>query len=372
MVKLTDTMVDLADCHTTLYYLGAKAPDGAPLPLHAEGVYRDLYKSISPPASKRCADLRPDHSSAVLDKLSPAYRDNKYWHRYMATRNYGSYAAAAWRNLVPFAATLKARVEFAPDPAFAFKVSPVPRVLVYPFGWTTWLSLRLVGEYGLPDLAAFMERLFDDHAKPFRVVAPGQAPAPLSLRGFFDLVAQGVRGDAFGGDDTDTDSQDFVTVVTVLAKHGGSLSLGALDDEAQKLLRRIVSPDGPPPSSPFDEHVYRVVPESEVEYVVAEKYGRFIWLNELLRSEDRNRQKLHCHHNNTLTSLVQALHLRELIDEGVKRKPLPETLKAVLESAKDRLTEPRYRNASLVLFLGDESVKESVDKIEKLLKSDKP
>jgi hypothetical protein len=338
-------------------------------------VYRDLYKSISPPASKRCADLRPDQTATILDKLSPAFRDNKYWHRYMATRNYRSYAGAAWGNMVPVAATLKARVEFVPVGVLPFKVSPVPRVLIYPFGWTTWLSLRLQGEYGLPDLAAFMQHLFDDHAKPFQIVPPppGQPPVTLSLRGLFDFVAQGVRSDAFGGDETDTDSQDMVTVVTVLAKHDGSLSLGALDDAEQKLLRRIVSPEGPPPSSPFAEHVYRVAPGSEVEYVIAEKYGRFVWLNELLRSVDRNRQKLRCHHNNTVLSLVQALHLRELIDEGVKgKKPLPETLKAMLEGAKDRLSDPPYRNASLVLFLEDESVKEAIEKVEKLLKPDRP
>jgi hypothetical protein len=150
---------------------------------------------------------------------------------------------------VPIEVTLKLRIEVVLDTRFNFAVKPIPRVLLYPFGWSTWISLLLVGEHTLAELAEFLPYIFSE--KVFKTsndsVTPATGHPVLSLRHLFDRVANGMRTDAFGGKETkDFDSQDTVVVTTVLAKHGGSLSLGALSTAEKIYLQRIVKPEGPP------------------------------------------------------------------------------------------------------------------------------
>lgn len=370
MTQLTETIIDIADCHTTLYYLsGAQPPAVAPLPFGTRDEYIALHQNLASPIPIGYADVRPGHTGVVLDKLWPAYEDEQYWHRYLGATPFNSYPKSAWKDMLPIKARLTTRVEFVNDGEFSFTVRPIPRVILYPFGWSACVSLRLTGEHTLDELSAFMQHLFAK--KVFRRVPPHAAPekppaAARSLREFFGDVAEGVRVDAFGADETNDGAlyDDVVSVVTVLAKHGGnSPSPGALNEGDENTLRRIAKPVGALSKDPFAEHHY-VRSDDELGYVVAEGHGRFIWMDSLLRPTAHNRQHLRCHHNNTFLALVQSLHLYRLLHAASKEEPVSPALSAVLKRAAERLkSREHFLNIGLVFFLKLPVVQEAIERV---------
>lgn len=379
MIKLTETIIDIADCHTTLYYLGMKLPQVAPLPLGTAQDYQGLYEKVAAPNRVTYNDVSGTPGS-MLVKLSPCYRKNHYWSWYLGSRQHDLYHEIAWNNIIPVEVSLATRIEFITDARFNFKVSPVPRVLLYPFGWSAWLSLRLTDAHTVEELSLFLQHVFT--AKAFRIAtnsAPSNQPPPAySLLDLFDLIAQGVRSDSFGGNKTkDFDSQEMIAVTTVLAKHGGSLSLGALSDAMQQQILRIVKPDGPVPKGKFLDHVFRRSDDELDEYVVMDSYKRFIWLEHLLVSQNRNYEHLRCYHNNTFHSLVQARQLLELLVMAGKQSSLSDPLRELVEVAASNLDisggnwPTNYRNASLKQLLQDPAINNAIKKLQKFNKSKK-
>jgi hypothetical protein len=257
-------------------------------------------------------------------------------------------------------------VEFTPQTKFNFRVSPVPRVLLYPFGWSNWLSLRLKGEFGLEDLANFNASLFAD--KSLQLAGSAGQASMSSVREIFAKMSEGVRVDAFGA----TQTEDFapevpVVVTTVLEKYGGKLALNGLDSKGVQALLRVVKPEGPPPAGKLMNHVHRLEPTDQEKYVVMNNYGRFVWLEDRLAPEDRNYQHLRCYHNNTFNSLLHARHLYQLLTQAVKLKTLSTSLTELADKANAYLISPSdyYENASLRSFLLAPSVADVRKKMEK-------
>jgi hypothetical protein len=355
MTILTETLIELADRHTTLYHFN-EPPNPAPLAFRNSDEYCELHRMVAAPNRTEYSDVHGGTPGAVLGKLSPAYRNHKYWSRHVSSKNYDSYPDLAWQNLLPLQAAVTMRIEFALAAEFPFIVRPVPRVLLYPFGWSTWISLRLTGPHEIPDLTEFLRRILTEKA-----FTTGADQAPVSLSQLFNQAARGVRADAFGGNKTkDLESSDTFIVTTVMAKHGGSPALGAFGPAEEKEMLRLVCPVGPLPGRPFKEHVFRFPPANDIEYVVFDDLTRFNWMEHLLIPKERNHHLLHCYHNNSFLSLIQADHFLALLGVAGKQKSLSEALSDLTQTARDYLTSPSFSNASLRAFLERPAAKKSL------------
>ncbi|HEX9961528.1 MAG TPA: hypothetical protein VGB00_11380 [Pyrinomonadaceae bacterium] len=369
MTTLTETIIDLADSHTTLYYLGANsAEQPAPLMLGNAQDYRSLYKTVAAFAPVNYNSVARDTSATILSKFSPAYRKNKYWARYLWGAPPATYHEWAWEYFIPIEISLIPRVEFILDSRFEFKVSPVPRILLYPFGWVAWLSLLLTGPHTLADLSAFMSHIFTE--KAFHIIpnlgSSSESSERYSLKDVFDYIAQGTRIDAFGANKTrDFNSQDTIAVVTVLRKYGGALSLKALSHATENDLLKIVNPSGPATSGQFSDYIFQRDTREICEYIVMNDCKRFMWIESLLQPMIRRYEHLRCYHNNTFHSLVQARKLSDLLIISDKQKTLSGSLSELVENAVNILENPNYMNASLKDFLRTPKVINSINSIKK-------
>lgn len=359
MPTLTETMIDIADRHTTLYYLGEKPPAG-PLPFQTKDAYCALHATLGQGADYTA--VATGRNAALLARMKPAYSDNKYWQSYVGLAP-AAFPGAAWESLLPIDISLKRRVSCVSDPRFKFRVSPVPRVRLYPFGWSTWLSLRVSGEHNVSDLAALLEWLFTDKALQYE----GEATT-FAVGKFLTDIADGVRQDSFGGNATkDNFTQNTGVVTTVMSKYGGAHSLGALSPDEERELRRIARPYGPPPGGPFDQHVVKLPPDSNstLEYLVHDTFGRFLWVEHLLQQDARAHVQLRCYHNNNFASLVHAWHLHALLDAVVYQKHPAGPAFDLAQSAANLLVTPGYKCAGLVQYLAEPAVVASLKAFEK-------
>ena len=361
VTTITETFVELADRHTTLYHF-KEPPNPATLAFNDPDKYSDLHRTLATRKTVPYSEFNGGKPGVILDKLSPAYQNHKYWSRYLSSKDYESYPDRAWQNLLPIRASLATKVSFALKSKLPFSVRPLPRVLLYPFGWSACLSLRLTGAFRVSELASFLQRVVAE--KAFTILDGGPL---LSLSELFNQIARGVRADAFGKTKTgDKESSEAFVVTTVMAKHGVSPAIGALDFEEQTQMLRLVRPASTLSGRPFEEHVFQWPKAKGLKYVLFDDVGRFNWLEHLLFPEGRNRQLLHCYHNNSFLTLLQADHFVALLDAAGKEKLLSEKLFDVTQTAKSYLESPTFRNASLRAFLGRSDVKESITRAAKL------
>lgn len=365
MTTLTETRIDVADQHTTLYYLGAT--NQKPLPFGSEEAYCGLHAQLQNTAIEYAALTGSDGS--MLSQLGVGYHDNNYWNWVIGHGDSSTYASYAWKRILPIEARLRIRVTFVGKDNWHFKVAPVPRALIYPFGWSTWVSLLVTGPHTVEDLADLVQFLFKE-----RCLLPEGESSPLSLLFFFNRVAEGIRSDAFGGKQTrEFSNPEVVAVSTVLAKYGGSYSLGALSSTQQGILLRLVRPQGPLPLNPFRDYVRELSPSNGLEYVLRSDRKRFIWVDHLLSPEDNNHMDLECYHNNTFHSLIRAGHLQGLLDAAATAQPpRAPSLDELAGIALGSLKVLNYRNASLRDFVENDSVKQSIAAADKLLQPSKP
>jgi len=354
MTSLTDTIVELADRHTTLYHF-SEPPNPAILPLNDPEKYCELHATLAAEKRVPYSKLNGGKPGTILDELSPAYQNHNYWKWYLGSKDYESYPDRAWQNLLPIRARLSASVSFELNADLPFAVRPIPRILLYPFGWSTCVSLRLLGVYRISELSSFLQRVMAE--KAFGI---GDGP-PLSLSQFFVEIARGVRADAFGKNKTrDQESSEPFVVTTVMAKHGGSPAVGPLSFEDQTHMLRLVRPAGPLSGQPFEKHVFQWPNAKGLKYVLFDDAGRFNWLEHRLVPEGRNRQALHCYHNNSFQTLVQADHFLALLNVAGKQKVLTDKLFDVVQTARTYLKTPTFKNASLRAFLSRADVQEAL------------
>jgi len=359
---LTQSIIDVADCHTTPYYFDEQAPTPSPLPFLNQDNYQGLYQKVSVPKGLAYSDARNGTAGVVLNRLKPAYYANKYWRQYLRTREIALFPQRSWSRMLPLKCSLlpPTAIDFIPSPKFQLRVSPHPRVLLYPFGWSTWVSLLLNGEHTLADLAAFVSHICT--AQIFRI---NSAAKDFTLRSFFDHVAGGVRNDAFGGGQTnDQDFQHISIVTTVLAKRRATYSLDGVSATDQNLILQIVKPEGPSAKGTLKDYALRRKSGQPTEYVVTNDYNSFIWMESLLDPVDRKHEHLRCYHNNTFHSMIQARHQYELLlgASDFHSSPGKDLIKIAIEELKaparadNRISSDNYCNLNLVKFLESPAV----------------
>src|ERR1039458_5947191 len=139
-MTLTETRIEIADRHTTVYYLSGKDPNIMPLPLRPR-TYAEFCRRLEG-RSVAYATVTGGREGQVINKMCAAYSREKYWRRYL---DQPPNAFLVWDEGLPFVATIKPRIKLVTPSSVEASVSPIPRVLIYPFGWSTWISIRVNG-----------------------------------------------------------------------------------------------------------------------------------------------------------------------------------------------------------------------------------
>jgi len=384
---LRESIIDVADQHTTLDHIGKKGaaaargrstgrPRGkvagaAPLPLETATQYRGLFVQM---AGKTVAysDVRGS-AGKVLERLGPAYEDNKFWHRIVPRTGLDQFPSSAWWRMLPIEARLTQKVSFVGDPSWTQKFSPVPRVLLFPFGWSAWLSLKVSGAHSIRDLGDVVRHLFTG-----RCLQPDGTANPVSLDQYMSQVGDGVRSDAFGAGAKDVSNPELFAATTALSKSGPSPALGALTDDDQTLLVRLVRPDDRPSARTFSEFVMNLVPADGLNYVLRADRKYCLWCERKLGGDKRSGIQVRCYHNNTFSSLVRVGHLQTLLNQASTRPrnaSLDELVAAALDESSrllhpgtDEMSTPYYKNAALKEFSGIADLQKSVTTAQQRMK----
>lgn len=355
MAKLTESVIEIADNHVSLFYLKTGASD-VPLPFSSSSSYTAFHQKLANGAVD-FAQVRPGYQPMLLKRLSPGYGNFLFWHRSLLTPQSELYPDRAWDDVLPIHATLIPKIEVVKDNAFSFRVLPIPRVVLYPGGWATWISLRVLDAHTLDDLAKLIEKLVTTAA--FRFIGENQS---LTLSAVMNRFADGIRADAYGGAKDTKDisySLEPTLVTTVLAKSGASPSAAAVgQDEAA--LRRLVDPKEGLAGKNIGPHIHRYDPANPFKFMVFHDYARFIWLEDRLEPVERQRQLLHCYHQNTFRLLIHARHLNDLLKLATRQKVRTVPLLEMVKSGINLLNEPAFKNASLVSLLKDPDVAKTV------------
>jgi hypothetical protein len=116
----------------------------------------------------------------------------------------------------------------------------------------------------------------------------------------------------------------------------------------------MIRPEGAGSSQLFTDLAFQLPSKDELNYLIIDQLGRFIWLEELLSPGpgDRNHKFLDCYHHNSFRSLVQAWHFLGLLTLSAAlgtKQPAP--LKELAKAACTSLEQPHFANASLKGFL---------------------
>jgi hypothetical protein len=355
------TRIEIADFHTTLSYFNKTPPDASALPLGTPSSYVELYKQVvNELEGLEYLEASGGKAGRVFLQLKPFFSADKFWRRYLETGQVYMYPDIVWEYQVPLKVGLSPRVEYIPDPHFAFKVSPILTVVLFPFGWSTWLSLLITGDHDLISLSSFIQNIFQG-----AVFKLSENPTAHGLERLFEFIAEGTRSDAFAGPATkERSGLDFYITVTVLAKQRGSLSSGGLSVDEQRALQRIVRPTGLQGSSAFQKQIHELNTESGeplLNFMCADDFGRFTWYYQRLIGEKRDLRHLECYHNNIFRSFLLAFHQVRLLELALRqRKPLKPELRSLIGNAIYMLKDPAYRNKSLKLLLEREDVQETL------------
>ena len=167
------------------------------------------------------------------------------------------------------------------------------------------------------------------------------------LQDVFDHVGKGVREDGY--DALVFSSQDVLSVATVLGKHGGSPSLGALSGDESKALKQIIRSGGAAPVPNLAINLRGG--DKLLDFVLHDGFSWFLWAEQRLQPSKRNAQTLRCYHNNTVRSLLQAWLLQEFLAEATRIDPWGAVLTDLVKRAMRLLAIPTYKNLSTIAFL---------------------
>jgi hypothetical protein len=364
-VTLTKSVFDVADCNIAQRYFNGDTDD--PLPFSGAAKYNALYSTLV--AQKTMyADLR-QHDGAILKELRSAYSPNKFWQRYLrfGVRNYDErrYAKTAWEELVPVAAVLKRRIEVVLPAGLNVQVRPQPRVLLYPFGWSTWISFQIDGKHSLEELATLTTHLLEGAA--YRL--EGEAGV-VTLQDVFGIVGKGVSEDAFDGNTFN--APEILSVVTVLGKHGGGPSLGAPKEEEVRVLKRLIRMDSDEPLKKLILKKRGAGESEDTNFILYDDFSWFLWAEHRLKPFERNAQSLRCYHNNIVRSLVQVWLLHRFFAEAARIEPWSATVTDLVKRALRLLKDRNYKNLSMVAFLDLNDFPEARTEVQKRVDPQKP
>lgn len=414
MVTLNRTIIDIADHNSTLFHFNqGKGRQGEQCLLAPAEEYQSLYRSI---AANRAAErpcfgaddswrLRPIYwnASAASQGSDTGARESEaegagprtateprptsswttsYWCRHFGNGAIETFPDRAWERIVPIEARppVRRRLTVSHPKGVQVQVRPILRVLLYPFGWSTWISLLVLGDHTLENLARLVDQCLKGANYYF-----DRTPSKLTLAELRQEIGNDVRRHFFGDDPHFESPIDVRTVATVLEKFGGAPALRALGENDERSLRRLVSA-GQGASSKNLEFLVQPLRRKDpattgnIDYALLENGNVFLWADHRLkRGSPWNRKHLREYHNNTFFSLVHAWQLCHFLQRaanaprGVKKKkdgPLVQLVKVAIEQLDQPGSSKRYyRNRCLLSFLEGAEVRSAVEKAKENFQS---
>ncbi len=302
-----------------------------PLPMWNEQQYAELLKKLSdkrkspktmktvkPANGKRAeestagTDQTPYRQIAgkkgrVLKTLRSAYTNEKFWANYLDGRDPENYHECGWSHFLPVIARIVPDIRFSVPKDAAYKVSVMPRIVLFPTGWCVWLGLQIDGPHSLDDLQALMESVLERHENVF----VQDSTTSISLNAFW-VLTEDAGNEAFG-DVKDPRSNPTTFVMTsVLIGEEEEINIDELG-EFEAALQTLVGHD-----HVADCHIGLQGGPPDRNFFLAHDYNYFLWCEHLLLSDKWSLSDLHCYHSNTVRSLLihwQERHLLERLDE---------------------------------------------------------
>src|SRR5438105_13822711 len=155
MPTLTETRIEIADRHTTLCFLRDPPADGA-LGKHE---YGELYGRVDGIPDADFRQISNSIANPLIDRLRSVCttHNQRFWREYLGFDFYPGIAAP---EAVPIVATINDFISINVAGDYGIKVAPMVNVLLYPFGWSTWISLRLTQNHTLDDVELLLNFLF--------------------------------------------------------------------------------------------------------------------------------------------------------------------------------------------------------------------
>ena len=293
-------------------------------------------------------------SAKTLGTLSIPYSEERFWRWYLPGRDIDEYSECGWTHFLPLVASLVPRIKFL-DSQFGCKVSLIPKVHLFPSGWTIVLSLQVTGEHDQKTLAEIIRDVFRG-GKVFQW-EPGSEQ--MSLRPVLSRISSGVRTDVFA-DDPVTSSEgrvDLVTTVLDCGRKTWSKALATTRDKEH--VATIVRPEGVP-LDVTKACVEVTSANPSTNFWVVDEHGFLLWYQKLLFSRYRQDHiRLECYHNNTTRAIMMYWQERGLLELMLREKDqIDRRLKRLGEYAWNLLSasRPSYWNRALEASLADDAL----------------
>jgi hypothetical protein len=355
-IIFTKTRVDIADFHTNLAYFNKTQPIAGVLKLGTEESYLSLYEQVwaHQPEGIEYQKASGGTKAKIFKRLQPFFSHDGFWFWYFGNDQYHMYPRFASKYLVPLQVSLSRRVEYIQNSGFSFNVSPIIKVVLFPFGWSTWLSLLITGDHNLIDLSSFVEYVFRDRS--FRLSGN---QADLKLKSLFHDISKDTMSDAFEGEHTEESNiRKYLITVTPLARQRGTFSSEALSNQDKLALQSIVNPSGLG-NAGFQVLKLKIKPPNEPLYhfMCTDDFGRFTWFYSLLCGKKFDLTRLECYHNNIFRSFLLAFHQIMLLKCARNEQALQPESRRIVQQAVNYLNKPSYKNISLKCLLDREDVK---------------
>lgn len=369
---LKKTIVDLASCNSSFAQMGRYSAKYS-LHLGSSESYSSLYNSVAEePSGLMCP-------GPVLKALRPVYLmkgrspNGSYWQRFFQSDRQDLYPQKAWEKLAPFEVSLVPLLGVFPPTKLQVNIRAVPRVILYPFGWSVWISLLITQDHSLPDLDAVMRHLVWEQCYGLS----SHLDRLLTRSDIFQDLSKVVSDEVFGSQEYET-PRELLSVTTVLEKSGGAPTIDALTREQESALRRIVSPTRSLGQKSLEELTRPLQRGGEgagnFDYALQAGQGIFIWADHKLRPPSLNAKQLRTYHDNTFLSLLHAWHLSVFLEHasrsgGRRHKradPVADMVKSAVEQIDGQLkTRLLYRNVCLIEYLKTPEVQEAVEQARK-------
>jgi hypothetical protein len=372
--KFNKTRIDIFDFHINVDNFLLDSHYTPPIEIFTEDSYAtlcfniDCYRDMGMGFSL----ATKGRSSVIINKLYNFYKNKPFWNQYELGLSKNNFMEKAFLNFIPISTSLIPFINLKPNNRAGFTTRLSPRVLLFPFGWSTWIDILVTGDHGLESLASLLKGVFTD--------AIFSLDSNITYQRMEDVLVDftdKIRDDVYGGNDRCIRNlQEKFIITSVLGRSAGYLSCDALDsDTDDPFLHTIINPGNSTHGSLSQKHIFPGKKgEPSLNFLAWDKCGIFNYQNDLLNGPKENLNRLECYHGNTWKSLVLAKLQRELLEVKIQSsdKKFTAVFDTLLKNALHKLETLPIRNASLRHYLESDEVTTTIKNARLLYPKPKP